>query len=118
MTRALLATLAVLAAGPVAAQDIAAGETTFRQRCAACHTVDGANRTGPTLLGVVGREAGSVEGFRYSGALADSGLTWSAELLEQFLENPRDMVRGTRMVQRLPSAEDRANVVGYLATLE
>ncbi|WP_226623566.1 c-type cytochrome [Alloyangia pacifica] len=108
--------LGLLAGGPLSAQDAAEGETVFQRRCAACHTLDGSNRVGPSLQGLVGREAGTAEGFRYSGAMAESGLIWEPETLVQYLENPRDMVPGTRMVLRLPDEEDRRNVVEFLST--
>ncbi|SDI63804.1 cytochrome c [Alloyangia pacifica] len=108
--------LGLLAGEPLMAQDVAEGETVFQRRCAACHTLDGSNRVGPSLQGVVGREAGTAEGFRYSGAMEGSGLVWDAETLVQYLENPRDMVPGTRMVLRLPDEKDRRNVVDFLST--
>ncbi|MCA0919294.1 c-type cytochrome [Pseudooceanicola nanhaiensis] len=111
-----LVLLGLLAAEPLLAQDAAEGETVFQRRCSACHTIDGANRVGPSLQGVVGRDAGTFDGFRYSGAMEESGLMWDAETLMKYLENPRDMVPGTRMVLRLPDEEDRRNVVEFLAT--
>ncbi|WP_234705801.1 c-type cytochrome [Sinorhizobium meliloti] len=66
------------------------GARLFRQRCGSCHSIEaGQNRTGPSLAGVNGRMAGSVEGVRYSPALRDSNVVWNAETLVRFLANPR-----------------------------
>ena len=100
-----------------AAADAAAGEKVFA-KCAACHKVDGANATGPHLNGVVGRGRGAVEGFAYSEALvAMAGQTWTPEDLNAFLENPKAYAKGTKMsFAGLPKAQDRANVIAYLAS--
>ncbi|WP_370268093.1 c-type cytochrome [Nioella sp.] len=98
-----------------------AGERLFRQ-CASCHQVgDSAqNRTGPILNGIVGREAGTVEGFRYSNPLqaaAEEGLVWTEDELHAVLENPRGYMRGTRMAFRGVGDEgDRAAIIEYLRT--
>jgi cytochrome c len=113
-----------LGATPLMAQeaDLAAqGEKIFR-RCAACHQVgDGAkNGVGPMLTGVVGRPAGSVEGYDYSEAMQQAGadgLVWDEEQLSSFLENPRAKVEGTKMAfAGLRKEEDRQAVIAYLET--
>lgn len=113
-----------LAASPLVAQeaDLAAqGEKVFR-RCAACHQVgDGAKNTvGPLLTGVVGRPAGSVEGYNYSEAMQQAGadgLVWDEEQLSSFLENPRAKVEGTKMAfPGLRKEEERQAVIAYLKT--
>lgn len=97
--------------------DTGPGQKLFQQRCGACHQIDTPrNGVGPNLQGVVNRAAGSVEGFNYSPALRNSGITWSPETLETFLTNPGAMVRGTRMTQRFNKAEDRRAIVEFLAT--
>ncbi len=102
---------------------VAAGEDVFRQ-CKACHMVgEGAkNRVGPQLNGVVGRTIGTVDGFRYSNAMAamgEEGQVWDEEALHAFLENPRDYVSRTRMAFRgLSDAADRDAVIAYLKTFE
>ncbi len=73
------------------------GARVFNQ-CKACHTLDaGVNRVGPSLAGLDGRTAGTVEGFRYSDAMKDSGIVWNEETLEGFLANPREYLPGNRM---------------------
>ncbi|MCM0020693.1 MAG: cytochrome c family protein [Tagaea sp.] len=106
---------------PVQAADAAAGETAFRRLCAACHivTAEGARRLGPTMFGVVGRKAGSVEGFRYSNAKRDSNLVWTPEQLDKYLINPREFMPGTTMAfAGIRNDAERANVVAYLQTLK
>lgn len=95
--------------------DITAGEKVFRQ-CAACHALQaGVNRTGPSLHGIVGRKAGSVEGFRYSDANKNSGKVWTEENMFTYLENPRGVIPGTIMAfAGLKKPEDRVNVIAYI----
>ncbi len=97
--------------------DPAAGEQVFAQ-CRTCHVTDpGVNRTGPSLHNIVGREAGSVEGFNYTDANANSGITWTPEKMFQYLEDPQRVIPGTRMAfAGLPEAQDRADVIAYLET--
>ena len=97
--------------------DVAAGQKLFQQRCGACHQIATTrNGVGPHLQGVIGRKAGSVEGFNYSPALNDSGITWDAETLETYLANPTAMVRGTRMTQRFNNAEERRAIIDFLSS--
>jgi cytochrome c len=100
-----------------AAADPAAGERLWRQ-CASCHALEpGRNGTGPSLYGVVGRDKGAVEGFRYSAAMASAEGTWEPENISAFIENPRGYMPGTAMSYAgMRRAEDRANLIAYLAT--
>jgi len=95
--------------------DAAAGKRVF-VKCMACHSIqEGQNRVGPSLYGVVGREAGTVDGFNYSDANADSGITWTEETLFAYLENPQEYIPGTKMIfPGLPKPQDRADVIAYL----
>jgi cytochrome c len=113
----LLAFTALLGAPlPAVAQDAAAGERAFRTRCGTCHSLDpGQNRAGPSLAGVIGRKAGSVEGARYSQGLRDSGITWDAQSLDGFLADPRGTVPGTSMTVALRDAAQRAAIIAYLS---
>lgn len=99
--------------------DAAAGEQVFTQ-CSACHVVEpGVNRIGPSLHGIVGNEAGQVEGFSYSPANANSGIVWTPEKLFQYLENPQRVIPGTTMTfAGLSDPQDRADVIAYLETTE
>ncbi|MCC6304570.1 MAG: cytochrome c family protein [Rhodobacteraceae bacterium] len=89
------------------------------RQCAACHALEkGRRMTGPDLVGIVGRAVGSVEGFRYSDAMAGHGGNWTPELLDQYLANPRETIPGNKMTfAGLRKAEDRADVIAYLATI-
>lgn len=95
------------------------GEKIYRQ-CMACHAIgEGAkNRVGPQLNGIFGRPAGTVEGFKYSKAFQRAGakgLEWHADELAALLENPKQLVPGTRMSFRgLKSEGDRVDVIAYL----
>lgn len=107
--------LAVVSAPAAFAEgDPAEGKKVFR-KCQACHTLDGKNRVGPTLQGLIGRKAGAVEGFRYSDAMKAYDVVWSAETLMTYLEDPRGLVRGTRMAfPGLKDEQDRADVIAYI----
>lgn len=103
----------------LASADPAKGEKVFG-KCKACHKLEpGANATGPTLYGVVGRDIASVEGFNYSNALLGLEGEWTPEALNGFLENPKKYAPGTTMgFAGLKKIEDRANIVAYLQTVQ
>jgi len=101
---------------PYDAADLANGEAKFAL-CRSCHTIKpgGANMTGPNLHGVFGREAGQVEGFRYSDVLLKSGIVWDPSHLDEWLANPRTYLPGTKMsFAGLKDAKDRADLIAYL----
>lgn len=100
MMRLVIAALsATVLPGAVLAQDLAAGEASFR-KCAACHSVgEGAtNKVGPVLNGLDGRKAGTVAGFNYSDANKNSGITWNEETFKEYIKDPRAKIPGTKMV--------------------
>ena len=100
----------------LASGDVAAGEKIFK-KCKACHVVDAEkHKTGPHLVNLMGRTAGSADGFKkYSDAMKSSGIVWNEETLDAYLENPKAYVKGTRMAfAGLRKEEDRANVIAYL----
>ncbi len=107
----------VLAAAPAVAADIEHGKTVF-QACAACHT-DKPDALGPSLKGVVGRKAASLDDFRYSAPMRRANLTWDEANLRQFVADPQGKVSGTRMpFGGLRDPKDVDDVVAYLATLK
>jgi cytochrome c len=89
----------VVSTGAAFAQDVAAGETSFR-KCAPCHSIgpDAANKVGPVLNGLNGRPAGTVAGFNYSDANKASGITWGEAVFKEYVKDPRAKVPGTKMV--------------------
>jgi cytochrome c len=95
--------------------DAAAGEKVFAA-CRTCHVFDeGVNRVGPSLYKVVGRKSGSVPGFSYSEANKNSGVTWTADVLFQYLEDPKGFMPGTKMAfPGVKDAQKRADLVAYL----
>ncbi|WP_425091453.1 c-type cytochrome [Tropicimonas sp. S265A] len=102
-----------------AVADAGAGERLWRQ-CQACHKLDpGANGVGPHLHGVVGREKHAADGYDYSDGLLATTGAWTPENLSGFLENPKEYAPGTKMAYRgMGDAEDRANLIAYLATFQ
>lgn len=101
------------------AGDVKAGKKVFK-KCKACHKMKaGKNGVGPHLVGVIGREAGAVEGFKYSKAMAGSGLVWDAETLTGFLTKPKKYLKGTKMTfNGLKKPADIENVLAYIASVE
>jgi len=95
--------------------DPAAGEKVFN-RCKACHSMAaGEHRVGPSLAGVVGRKAGSAEGFNYSDTMAESGVVWDESTLDAYLADPKGFMPGNRMVfPGLKDAGARADVIAYI----
>ena len=103
----------------MASADAAAGEGVFRN-CRSCHSIEaGKNGTGPSLYGVVGRQVDTVAGYAYSGALEEVVDVWDADHLNGFLTNPQGYAPGTKMsFKGLSKAEDRANLIAYLDSLD
>ncbi len=113
-TLAAALTLPLLAA---AADDAASrGQALYEAKCSACHSVE-AHRVGPLHRGVLGRKAGSAQGYDYSPALAASRLVWTRQNLERWLADPEALVPGQRMGFSVQEAADRQALVAYLATL-
>jgi len=116
----VLAAAGLMPAAPTLAADAEAGARVFRTQCGACHLVEaGKNRVGPSLHNIVGRPSGEVEGFRYSAANKNANITWTPEVLDKYLINPRQMIPGTTMAYvGLRNETQRANLIAYLETLK
>lgn len=92
------------------------GRRTFKN-CGTCHTLKegGKNLVGPNLYGVIGREAGSLENFRYSPALEAASFTWTPELVEEWLSSPRTFLPGNNMTfAGIHKPDDRHAVIAYI----
>ena len=114
----LLAAAAALvsASSGAFAQDAAAGEKVFL-KCRACHQIGetAKNGQGPVLNGVIGRKAGSVEGFNYSDANKNSGLTWDEATFKEYIRNPKAKVPGTKMIfPGLTTDKEVEDIFAYL----
>jgi cytochrome c len=103
MKQLTLSTLIVIASAAASsaalAQDVAAGKTSFN-KCMACHAVgDGAkNKVGPVLNGLSGRKSGTVEGYSYTEANKNSGITWDEATFKDYIKDPKAKIPGTKMV--------------------
>jgi cytochrome c2 len=84
--------------------------------CIACHPVErDVHGIGPSLADIIGRKAGAIAGYRYSGALSRSGLTWTPEALDTFIADPQASVPANRMPYAgMTNAADRADLIAYL----
>lgn len=113
--------VAVFAVLPLSAQaqgDVEAGKKVFN-KCKACHSIaNDKHRVGPSLKGLIGRKAGTAEGFKYSDAMiayGESGIVWSEETLFVYLEDPRGLVKGTKMAfAGLKKEDERRDVIAYI----
>ena len=99
--------------------DVKLGKKVFK-KCKACHEVKKAkNKVGPHLNGVIGREIGSVEGAKYSEALASKGGAWTVEAMTAFLKKPKEFAPGTSMAfPGLKKNTDIENVIAYMNSIE
>ena len=113
---------ALIAGAAASAHAESAGEKLYKQNCAACHAIakDAPMGMGPNLLGVIGRQAGTMAGFPYSnefkGAL--NGKDWTPELLDKWLEQPQNVAKGTYMMYQQADGSVRKEIIEYLKTVK
>ncbi len=95
--------------------DAEKGAKVFK-KCKACHSIEvGKNKVGPSLAGVVGRKAGTLEGYNYSAGMKDYGATWDEKTLDTYLTKPKAVVPKTKMIfAGLRKEKDRANLIAFL----
>jgi len=118
MKKTLLIALSLAAMGTSAyAQDPAAGEDVFK-KCRACHQVGetAKNAVGPKLNGIIGRAAGSVDGFNYSPANKGSGVTWTDDNFKKYIVDPKAFMPGNKMA--FAGVKDDKDVADLLAFLK
>jgi cytochrome c len=107
----------VLTALPAQAQDAAAGEKVFAQ-CRACHQIgeSAKNAVGPVLNGLFGRKSGTIEGYSYSPANKNSGITWDEATFREYIKDPKAKIPGTKMIY--PGLKDEKRVDDLVAFLK
>lgn len=116
---AMLAATMADAQMPLPAPKPPDGATLFKQQCGTCHatTLTEAGRQGPSLFKVVGRRAGSAEGFHYSAGFAKADFVWDEARLDAWITDPQAMIAGTVMAYRQPKPEVRSAIIAYLKEL-
>ncbi len=109
---ALAGVIIFAAANGVSAQDLAAGETSFK-KCLPCHRVgpDAKNLVGPLLNGLEGRKSGTIEGYNYTEANKNSGIIWDEKTFAEYITDPRAKIPGTKMVFAGIKSENERNAL-------
>jgi cytochrome c len=115
--RGLLLGAGIFAIAPGYAQDVASGEKIFVQ-CKACHQIgeNAKNAVGPVLNGLFGRKAGTIEGYSYSSANKNSGITWDEASFREYIKNPQAKIPGTKMT--FPGLKDPKQIDDIVAYLK
>ena len=105
----------------LAAGDAEAGERLYNKMCGGCHSIGENARDGfgPQLNGVIGRQAGTSEGYLYSDAMKNSGVVWTREKLAAYIEAPKKVVSGTRMIfWGISDQEKIDNLLAYIESVQ
>lgn len=108
---------AALVAMPAAAQEVP-GEVEFNNHCRTCHSLDeGENRLGPSLHGIMGKAAGTTEGYDYSDAFGSADVIWDEDTLDAFIANPDAVVPGNSMkpYSGLTDEAVRESIIAFLS---
>src|SRR5262245_14128106 len=110
------AMLVATATSHVRGADVEKGKALFEQ-CAACHSLDGTgDYDGPTLKGVIGRKAGSLEDYRYSAAMKRSDVVWDAATVDKYVADPQAFIPGNRMAfAGIGDKTQREDLIAFLA---
>ncbi|MBA4035206.1 MAG: cytochrome c family protein [Bradyrhizobium sp.] len=114
---ALVVVTSLATATGALAQDAAAGKTSFN-KCLACHAVgeNAKNKVGPALNGLEGRKSGTVEGYSYSEANKNSGITWNKEVFLEYIRDPKAKIPGTKMIfAGIKNETEAGNLWAFLA---
>jgi cytochrome c len=110
----------MLSSHPALSQEAASDQQVFNNACRTCHTIkEGDNRQGPNLHKIIGRKAGSLPDYNYSGAMKGVDFVWDQEKLDRFIASPDEVVPGNNMkpYSGLASTEDRTKIVAYLQSV-
>lgn len=96
------------------------GPTLFKQQCGTCHTSNETDpvRQGPSLFNIVGRRAGTADGFKYSSGFARADFVWDEARIDAWITNPQEMIPGAVMAYRQARPEVRAAIIAYLKELQ
>jgi cytochrome c len=113
----LAVSLFAASSGLAVAQDVAAGETTFK-KCAVCHDIgeNAKTKIGPVLNGIDGRHSGSIAGYNYSDANKNSGITWNEATFIEYIKDPRAKIPNTKMI--FPGIKNEAEAKDLWAYLK
>src|SRR6201996_7024701 len=124
MKKLILSALVVIASTAATsaafAQDVAAGKSSFN-KCLACHSIgEGAkNKVGPELNGLDGRKSGTVEGFSYSDANKNSGITWNKDQFLEYITDPKAKIPGTKMIfAGIKNEKERNDLWAYISQFD
>jgi cytochrome c len=103
------------ASGTVSAGDTKKGKRVFN-KCKTCHVLNKQkNRIGPHLVGVFGRKAGTVKGFKYSKAMLKSGIVWDEKTIDAYITKPKKFIPGNKMIfAGLKKKKQRDDLIAYL----
>ncbi len=113
---AMAAVIVAIMGHAAQAQDVAAGEQSFK-KCLPCHSIgEGAkNKVGPELNGIDGRHSGTAPGYAYSDANKNSGITWNEQTFKEYIKDPRAKIPGTKMIfPGIKNEKEIANLWAYL----
>lgn len=112
MALGLAAAIAVTGASAMAAD----GAKLFKRKCGTCHTVEaGKHKVGPSLAGIIGKKAGTVDGFRKYKALKGADLVWDEANLDAWIANPKKFIgKPTAMTARIKKDDDRKAIIEFL----
>jgi len=116
MRRLLIAVTLIAVSAPAFAQDVDAGEKSFR-KCLPCHAIgEGAtNKLGPVLNGLEGRKSGTIEGYTYTDANKNSGITWNEASFKEYILDPRAKIPNTKMIfPGIKNEQEQADLWAYL----